>query len=201
MDIFDLDGVLLSLEELESRLDFKYVPEIRFETESDQEEVYAKGMAKLQNREVKTEALELGKLHFKKIQEAYLPTVSIRKINERVGLGLFTQEPIAKGSYAGEYTGIVRKNDRRYTKPLNDYCFEYPVPDQIGRSYVVDATDGNLTRFINHSYQPNLKAVHLFWEGYYHLIFIALRDIAKGEQLCYDYGHSYWHVRYSPVAL
>lgn len=201
MAVFDLDGALLSQKELETRLDFKHLHQICFETESDQKEIYAKGMAKLLKNEVKLEALELGKLYCKQIQESYLPSVSIRKIDERVGYGLFTKEPIGKGSYAGEYTGIVRKNDRRYTKPLNDYCFEYPVPDQIGRSYVIDAMDGNLTRFINHSSQPNLKAIHVFLEGYYHLIFVALQDIAIGTQLCYDYGHSYWHVRLSPVAL
>lgn len=201
METFDLDGALLRLEELEAELDFKYLPQISFESTTDQEEVYAKGMLKWRNNEVKPEALELGKRYNEQIQAAYLPSVSIRKIDERVGWGLYTQEAISKGSYVGEYTGVVRKNDRRYIEPLNDYCFEYPVLDQIGRSYVVDATGGNLTRFINHNYQPNLKAVHLFWEGYYHLIFITLQDIAKGTQLSYNYGHSYWHVRFSPVAL
>ncbi|MBS0653455.1 MAG: SET domain-containing protein-lysine N-methyltransferase [Verrucomicrobia bacterium] len=201
MGTFDLDGALLSQEELETRLDFKYLPQISFETIADQKEVFAKGMAKLQNHEIKAEALELGKLYADKIHAAYSPPVLIRKIDERVGFGLYAQEKIASGSYVGEYTGIVRKNDRRYTKPLNDYCFEYPIPDQIGRSYVIDATDGNLTRFINHSYQPNLKPIHVFLEGYYHVIFVALRDIEKGTQLSYDYGHSYWHVRYAPVAL
>jgi len=63
------------------------------------------------------------------------------------------------------YKVEVRENNRRYFEPLNNYCYEYPVPDSIGRSFVIDATQGNLTRFINHSYEPNLKPKYAFLKG------------------------------------
>ncbi len=197
----DLNGKHLSIQELEAHLQFTYLPQIAFENNADKEEVLAKGLAKSSSGAIKAEALELGKQFITQIELAYIPSVSVRFIDPQVGHGLFAEEKICKGSYVGEYTGIVRKNDRRYTEPLNHYCYEYPVPDHIGRSYVIDATQGNLTRFINHSFHPNLRPVHVFYEGYYHLIFLALETLSKGTQLSYDYGHSYWHVRGAPVAL
>ncbi len=115
-----------------------------------------------------------------------------------MGYGLFAEEEIPESFFVGEYTGIVRENNRRYFEPLNNYCYEYPIPDSIGRSFVIDATHGNLTRFINHSFQPNLKAGYAFLDGFYHCIFIAIRSIAKGSQLTYNYGQTYWYIRTPP---
>ncbi len=187
---------LLSLDELEERIPFKYLPALVFEDHAD---VLARGQAKHQNNLVTDLALELGKKFIDKIEAAYIPQVSVRWISDKVGYGLFAEEEIPEGSYVGEYTGVVRKNDRRYFEPLNNYCYEYPVDDEIGRSFVIDATKGNLTRFINHSSKPNLRPIHVFYEGYYHLIFLALGPIEKGKELSYDYGESYWYLRGPPV--
>ena len=198
---FSFGNSLFYLEELEQHLCFKYLPQIAFESVEERDEIYAKGVAQFQADRVKKEAIELGEKFCKEIEKGWIASTSIRLVSEQVGYGLFAHEFICKDSFVGEYTGIVRKNDRRYTEPLNNYCYEYPVPDHIGRSYVIDATQGNLTRFINHSYQPNLKPVHAFWKGFYHLIFLAVADIKVGEQLSYDYGHRYWHVRSAPQSL
>jgi SET domain-containing protein len=186
------------IEELEKRIPFKYVSYLSFE---DAKDVLARGQAKLQNNLVAPQALELGQKYIEKINAAYIPRVSIRWINDKIGYGLFAEEEILNGSYVGEYTGIVRRNDRRYFEPLNNYCYEYPVDDEIGRSFVIDATQGNLTRFINHSSKPNLQPTYAFYDGYYHLIFISLRLIQKGEEFSYDYGESYWNLRGSPLTL
>jgi SET domain-containing protein len=66
---------------------------------------------------------------------------------------------------------------------------------------VIDATAGCLTRFINHSSNPNLTPIHAYWEGFYHLIFLSLRAIHPGEQLTFDYGETYWYIREKPVTL
>jgi hypothetical protein len=195
--LLEPDGIVYSVEELEKRIPFKYIALLSFE---DAEDVLARGRAKFQNNLVTPEALELGQKYIGKINAAYIPHVSVRWIGNKVGYGLFAEEKILKGSYVGEYTGIVRKNDRRYFEPLNNYCYEYPVDDEIGRSFVIDATQGNLTRFINHSSNPNLQPIHVFYNGYYHLIFVALRPIQKGEELSYDYGESYWYLRGPPIA-
>lgn len=183
--------------ELEERLQFKHLPHIAFETALDEQEIRMRGS----RQEVPPEAQELGNRFIREIEASYLPAVSVRFIHEDVGYGLFAEEALSPGAYVGEYTGIVRRNDRRYFEPLNNYCYEYPVPDEIGRSFVLDATAGNLTRFINHSSTPNLKPAYAFYDGLYHLIFLAICPIEKGSQLTYDYGPNYWYVRQPPHSL
>lgn len=190
-----------SVEELEKSLKFKFLPQIAFETPQDQADVLAKGMEKWKNNEVSSEALELGSRFISQIEQSYIPHVTVRWINDAVEYGLFAEEPLLEGGYAGEYTGIVRRNDRRYLEPMNNYCYEYPVPDEIGRSFVIDATQGHLTRFMNHSFSPNLKPVHVFYQGFYHLIFLALKPVQKGEQLTYNYGQTYWYLRGPPFSF
>ena len=174
---------------------------LSFESSEAKKDIRSRGLAKLKSNEVSLKSQQLGKKFSEQIESGYLPKVSVRWIHDQVGYGLFAEENLAKGAYAGEYTGIVRENNRRYFEPLNNYCYEYPVPDDIGRSFVIDATQGNLTRFINHSFTPNLQPIHVFYDGFYHLIFLTLQKIKKGQQLSYNYGQSYWYVRGSPVNL
>jgi len=186
---------------MEALLKFKYLPHIDFETPADREDIKERGMRKWKNNGVSVESQELGARFIKEIENAYIPDVSIRWINEVVGYGLFAEENLEAGCFIGEYTGIVRKNNRRYFEALNNYCYEYPVPDYIDRSFVIDATQGNVTRFINHSFNPNLKPIHVFYDHFYHLIFLAISPIKKGSQLSYDYGQNYWYIREKPVDL
>lgn len=196
------EGKVYSISELESHLNFKYVPLNSFESLEEQQEIKERGLKKWKEGEVSAESQELGIRFIQEIEAAYIPQVSIRYLNEALGHGLFLEEMVEEGSYVGEYTGVVRKNDlRRYFSPINNYCYEYPVPDDLGKNHVIDATSGSLTRFINHSFDPNLKPVYVFYEGFYHLIFLAIRRIEKGMQLCYDYGQNYWSIRTPPAAL
>lgn len=190
-------GNFCSIEELETALQFKFLPQITFENAQEQAIIYERGLKHAPS----SEALELGHKYIHSIKKAYIPQVSIHELGKKVGYGLFTEEDIPINTYVGEYTGIVRKDNQRYFAPMNNYCYEYPVLDELGKSHVIDATSGNLTRFINHSYKPNLKPIHVFHGGYYHLIFISLLNIKKGEQLCYNYGRRYWYVRSPPEDL
>lgn len=57
--------------------------------------------------------------------------------------------------------------------------------------YSIDATieDGSYGRLINHfKNDPNLKPVVKIIHEKPRIVFIALRDIAIGEELAYDYG-------------
>ncbi len=189
------------IQDLEQRLQFKYLPALAFESPEAQRLIREKGLAKWKNGEVSKEAEALGRRFLEQITAGYIAPVTVAWVSETVGHGLFAAEEIAAGSYVGEYTGLVRKNERNYFQPLNSYCYEYPVPDEIGRSYVIDATAGHLTRFINHSAAPNLRPVHVFHDGCFHLIFLALQDIKKGAQLSYHYGNNYWYVREPPAPI
>ncbi|HEX2583119.1 MAG TPA: SET domain-containing protein-lysine N-methyltransferase [Chlamydiales bacterium] len=185
----------MSLEELQVRLQFRFLAHNVFES---REEVLAKGLASQPSEE----AVKLGTQFIELIKAAYIPDVSVRWVGENVGYGLFAEEVIETGNYVGEYTGQVRENDiRRYLEPLNNYCYEYPVVDSVGRSFVIDANQGNLTRFINHSFTPNLRPVHVYYAGFYHLIFLAVQKIEIGTQLLFNYGKNYWYLRGTPSIL
>ncbi len=189
-----------SLQELEEKLGFYYIPEIAFESPEIRQDIWEKGIDLWVKRETSEEAERLGALFHDKIESGFIRDVSVRFIDDRVEHGLFAEERIEAGSYVGEYVGVIRENDiRRYMGKLNNYCYNYPVKDALDRDYVIDAQNGNLTRFINHDSEPNLEPHHVFYAGFYHLIFLAKRLIEKGEELSYDYGKNYWQLREPPV--
>lgn len=162
-----------------------------FTFESDEEK------ERIRTDEAPPEAIQIGEKYRHEIISGYMPSVSVKRISEQVGDGLFAEEDIPKGAYVGEYTGQIRMNYSLCA--ISDYCFRYPVLDHLGRNYVIDAINGNLTRYINHSYKPNLNPVYAFVDGYYYLIFLAIDSIPKGTQLTFNYGQGYWHLRGQPV--
>lgn len=103
------------------------------------------------------------------------------------GRGAFATRDIRKGERIIEYIGehiTWKEADRRYDdgKMGRHHTFLFTLNDRI----VVDAAvGGNDARFINHSCEPNCEAVivndHIYIE--------ALRDIATGEELAYDYAY------------
>jgi hypothetical protein len=102
------------------------------------------------------------------------------------GLGGFALRWIRPGERIVEYVGeriSHEEADVRYDDNDGErhHTFLFTVDDDT----VIDAAvDGNEARFINHSCDPNCEAV-----DYGGRIFIeALRDIAPGEELFYDYN-------------
>jgi SET domain-containing protein len=103
------------------------------------------------------------------------------------GAGAFATMPIARGTRLIEYTGerlTPTEADARY--PDDDLERHHTYLFAIDDDVVIDAAvDGNEARFINHSCEPNCDAV--IDDG---RIFIeAIRDIAAGEELAYDYAY------------
>lgn len=103
------------------------------------------------------------------------------------GRGAFALRPIRKGTRIIEYTGeriSQQEADRRYDDAAmaRHHTFLFALDDGT----VIDgAAGGNASRLINHSCEPNCEAV---MEGT--RIFIhALRSIAPGEELSYDYAY------------
>lgn len=110
----------------------------------------------------------------------------IRVRRSRVhGHGVFARRRIRKGTRIIEYLGdrvSHKEADRRYDSKTTDdnHTFLFIVD----RGVVIDATrSGNAARFINHGCDPNCESViddrRVFIE--------ALRTIAPGEELNYDY--------------
>ena len=176
--------------------------QISFKNPSERQFVVSLGLQQLEKGEVSQKYLEFGKRYKKKIESGYEPKASIRFVSDRVGDGAFAEERLKEGAYVAEYAGLVRENVPFYFVPINPYCYEYPLAGGGERGWVIDGRDGgNFTRFINHSYTPNLQPMYAFIDGLYHLIFLSLRQIEKGEQLCYNYGSGYWSIRPPPEPL
>ncbi|PPE66346.1 SET domain-containing protein [Caldimonas caldifontis] len=102
------------------------------------------------------------------------------------GKGVFALAPIRAGERVIEYKGEVitwaealRRHPHDPTDPHHTFYFH------IDDGHVIDAKyGGNAARWINHACNPNCEADEV--DG---RVFIkALRDIAPGEELFYDYG-------------
>jgi uncharacterized protein len=100
----------------------------------------------------------------------------------RIGLGLFAKRSFSKGELVIEYTGALISNDDADHRG-GRYLF------QVNSRWTVDGTGReNLSRYINHSCDPNCIA---YTRGKRILIY-ARRAIAPGEELAYDYGKEYF---------
>lgn len=95
-------------------------------------------------------------------------------------VGVYTSKPIRKGARVVEYDGeriTAEEADRRY--------------DGVSRTYLYGLDDGKtvidghgLGAYLNHSCDPNCEVDEI--KGRVWLF--ALRDIAAGEELTYDYN-------------
>lgn len=99
------------------------------------------------------------------------------------GLGLFSTSDWKKGDRLIEYVGeviTVEEADRRGGK----YLFE------LNKKYTVDGKSRkNIARYINHSCVPNCETEV---EDEKHIYVEAIKKIAPGEELTYDYGKEYF---------
>ncbi|KAI9026344.1 hypothetical protein DFJ74DRAFT_631302 [Hyaloraphidium curvatum] len=116
------------------------------------------------------------------------------------GLGVFAVDQVPRGGfvceYAGELVALSEARSRLAEHPENHILVirEHAAnPDGNGsRSFAtcVDPTkQANVGRILNHSCDPNLAVVLVRIDGLAPTVaFFASRDIAEGEELCWDYG-------------
>jgi len=147
--------------------------------------------------ENKEEFIELDKRYGALIDRSEMAPVYIKRINEKVGFGLFAAAPLAKGDFIGEYTGVVRKTVD-LTESFEDGSWEtdfsWDYPDEVGDAAleINGRIEGNELRFVNHGSECNLDVEHTLHEGLWVIFFVANRDIEKDEQLLVSYGEEYW---------
>ena len=103
------------------------------------------------------------------------------------GRGGFAIRPIPKGTRIIEYVGERISHDQA-DKRYDDggmgrhHTFLFSIDSKT----VIDAAvDGNEARFINHSCAPNCEAI----DERKRIYIEAIRDIAPGEELTYDYAY------------
>lgn len=137
----------------------------------------------------------LGELHKRDLIMPPMPPIAICWINSYIGYGVFARERIPAWTYIGEYTGILRYRQAIWLDE-NDYCFRYPLSPGFWKYFTIDSgLQGNFTRFINHSDQPNVEAIGVFQDGLFHIVIRTMQTIEAGEELCYHYGPLYWKHR------
>ena len=103
------------------------------------------------------------------------------------GRGAFATRPIKRGTRIIEYTGeriSHEEADRRYDdgKMGRHHTFLFNIDS---KTCIDAAVDGNDARFINHSCAPNCEAI----DERKRIFIEAIRDIAPGEELTYDYAY------------
>jgi SET domain-containing protein len=98
------------------------------------------------------------------------------------GRGLFARRRVQAGDLLIEYTGeaISKEESLRRCMAGNNYIFN------INDHFDLDGSvESNFARFINHSCAPNAEAQledDRIW-------IVALRDIAAGEEITFNYGY------------
>lgn len=110
---------------------------------------------------------------------------SFRVGRSTTGLGLFATKVIKEAAYIATYRGrriSAEKAEQRERRGAK-YMFE------LNRRWVIDGSPRwNVARYINHSCRPNAKPV--VRKG--RIVFVALRSIAPGEEITYNYGREYF---------
>ncbi len=204
LQVINREGKTLSIhspQDFENAFSLRYVSSIQFK-DAQTECIIQKRIRKALLKEWITPKQKwLGFYYADGIRGKISMDLTIRWIDEKIGYGLWTNRAISAHTYIGQYAGLLRK--RKFWKRWqNLYCFDYNIGERRSSSYVIDAQDhGNHTRFINHSFNPNLEPVSVYYEGKIHVIIYAKKGIPAGSQLCYDYGEEYWEKRAQPENL
>ncbi|KAK2098204.1 N-lysine methyltransferase kmt5a [Saguinus oedipus] len=145
-----------------------------------------KSKAELQSEEGKRidELIESGKEEGMKIN-----------LIDGKGRSVIATKQFSQGDFVVEYRGDLieitdaKKREVLYAQDPSTGCYMYYF-QYLSKTYCVDATreTNRLGRLINHSKCGNCQTTLHDIDGVPHLILIASRDIAAGEEFLYDYG-------------
>lgn len=125
--------------------------------------------------------------------QAEINRCELRYINQGIGFGLFAKTSFSKGEVITFYAGKLSAS--------NTGAYAFTWDDNLGFNLFTDAQyQGNISRFINHSYtkakkemlSANVQAYKKNIFGNNVITFIAARDIKKGEQFLLNYGKAYF---------
>lgn len=183
--------VLEKKEDIEDAFDIQYINDLCPQSSNVLVKVKKRVQRKMLPLYNKKQNRWMLALYGEKLKKKAEISFYLKKVNPLIGYGVFAKHDIPYLSYIGEYTGELRRR-RHFKDKGNDYIFGY-MAGKLGTPWVIDAQKkGNFTRFINHSFYPNINSRGVVIDGVYHVIFFANKTIKKGDQLTYDYGPTYW---------
>ncbi len=124
----------------------------------------------------------------KKTNTLLRPAKTAVKKSGSSGLGLFALEPIKKGAFIIEYVGDIVTTDEA-DKRGGQYLFT------LNKKFTLDGKSRkNKARYANYSCRPNaesdVKKMRVVVE--------AIKDIAPGEEITYDYGKEFFNEYIKP---
>ncbi|KAF1330171.1 Histone-lysine n-methyltransferase, partial [Globisporangium splendens] len=108
------------------------------------------------------------------------------------GWGLRVTEPVKAGRLVIEYVGEVI-NEEEKERRLQDHAKNTPEDKnmyimELEKGVYIDARfKGSVSRYINHSCDPNCHLLKWRVKGVNRIAITALKDIKAGEELSYDY--------------
>lgn len=146
----------------------------------------------------------------KLVQHGLPRDLEIFKTREK-GWGVRCWHKIFAGDFISEYVGEILTIEDSEERENDEYFFDcrvipaaarkdglYTMTDgdsallnKSGSEFLIDGrTRGNVTRYINHSCEPNLivQCVFIGNERLPRICLFAWKDIEPGEELCYDYA-------------
>lgn len=153
------------------------------------------------------EFIYLEEKYGKKISKNIKTHIYIKKVNDQIGYGLFAEKPLKADALIGEYTGVVQEAfhydpSDKVTSAKTEYAWDYPdelqdlPPLEINARYA-----GGVLRFVNHSFQPNLRIEHAVIDNEWKIFFVADENIDADTELFVDYGDAYWAVESREIIL
>ncbi|XP_036948803.1 uncharacterized protein LOC119016720 isoform X3 [Acanthopagrus latus] len=118
-----------------------------------------------------------------------------RYIDSFKGRGVFTHKAIAPSTFVVEYRGRIfpvkdTRPEKKCSDTLKNFLFEFSWK---GERWCVDASkeDKTLGRLVNDDHtSPNCEMKKVNCDGKPHLCLFAVKEIARGEEITYNYGKS-----------
>lgn len=106
------------------------------------------------------------------------PKLEIRVVPEKNGKGVFALQKISKDELIGVWSGIIVDYDQVQTFNGDQRSRTAQVEEGL---YLHSPNMDEPPDFINHSCDPNIG-----FSG--QIVLVAMRDIAVGEEVCFDYA-------------
>lgn len=125
-----------------------------------------------------------------RFQKRAYPDAVQNKVHQR-GWGLMSMVDIKKGDFVNEYVGELvdeeecrRRIKQAHEENITDFYFLTLDKDRI-----IDAgPKGNLSRFMNHSCQPNCETQKWTVNGDTRVGLFAIKNIAAGDEISFNYN-------------